>query len=163
MKNYELYKKTCDILFAAYFNDTLEHKNCYACAVGNIVAANNGFHFIKKTKGTDAEIYTGGGVMYWDKENYFQTNVVREINMFTSDNEISDKSNFLISTTGYSFVELKLIERAFERTNEGNSKDEKMYNGLVAVLDCLKEIHEIKDDNEVERFTKHYNHKKQLV
>ncbi len=40
MKNKSLYDKTVSILVDAYMNDTLQHGNCFACAVGNIVAAN---------------------------------------------------------------------------------------------------------------------------
>lgn len=42
MKRPELYQKTVDILVKAYFDDTLQHGNCYACAVGNIIAGNCG-------------------------------------------------------------------------------------------------------------------------
>jgi hypothetical protein len=37
-----LYHKTIGILVDAYFDDTLQHGNCSACAVGNLVAAAKG-------------------------------------------------------------------------------------------------------------------------
>jgi len=44
------FENTVDILVKAYINDTLEHNNCYACAVGNIVAHNMGERFVKATE-----------------------------------------------------------------------------------------------------------------
>src|SRR5258706_8814339 len=52
MKNELLYNKTINILKEAYFNNTLQHNNCYACAVGNIIAGNMGLKFYMGDRGT---------------------------------------------------------------------------------------------------------------
>lgn len=47
----------------------------------------------------------------------------------------------MIDQTGYSEVELAKIEFAFESADEGSTEDENMFNGLMAVVDVLAEIH----------------------
>jgi hypothetical protein len=68
--------------------------------------------------------------------------------------------------SGYKVHELQIIEDAFENANEGNSREDWMYNGLVAVLDVLKEIHEVTDEDlaiSKQRFAAHHQSKLQTV
>jgi hypothetical protein len=39
------FNHTVNVLVKAYLNDTLRHNNCYACAVGNMIASANGFKY----------------------------------------------------------------------------------------------------------------------
>lgn len=158
MINEKLYKRTCDILFDAYFNDTLEHDNCYACAVGNLIAANCGYTFIHANREIKHKenIYTGLGTLTWNKDNNFDNNIVRIIAHYRRFNGnlknlyINNACKNQLNATGYSIEELCEIEKAFE---DRGAKQRGMFHGLVSVLEVLKKIHKISDDNEqVNRF-----------
>lgn len=149
MKNESLYRKTVDILYDAYFNDTLQHRNCYACAIGNLIAANNGYCFTESSDFNNRIV--------WDvcNGNYAQSNFP----VWFSRNSIECVKQ--LESTGYSINEGWLIEGAFERASIGLSEEDYMFNGLVAVLEVLKQIHEVEDDGiEVVRFKNHYENKK---
>ena len=151
MKNPELYKKTVDILVAAYFNDTLEHGNCYACAVGNIIAGNCGYGFIKMEKNDVVaplfNVYTGCGKLYWDRDNDINNNPLQKMTGGHFMELATTKQWEFIRKTGYSGGELARIEHAFESApGEEEYSDEWMFNGLMAVIEVLDQIHENKDE-----------------
>lgn len=152
-KNIELYNKTVDILYQAYFDDMLVHGNCQACAVGNMVAANT---FKKVTKVSYG--YKGVG---WD----YGCTVWQLVFMTDPDtlHQVREPAFYVgeakeqIDATGYHWKDLAKIEYAFETADKGQSEEDYMFNGLVAVLDVLKQIHEIDDNtDQVERFTAHH-------
>jgi len=146
----QLYRKTCDILFDAYFNDTLEHGQCCACAVGNIVAANMGLTIIKD----------GDGMFIW--ENYECYNNGHFLGWFYPVREGTLPTNQQlaeINSTGYEIYELNQIESAFERSGGYFTNDEKMFNGLCAVIEVLNKIHEVEEDTQTVRFKNHYKSK----
>jgi len=149
MKNETLYNKTVDILVQAYFNDTLVASKCEACVIGNIVAANNGY----KIEILNEEI------QWFDKENkpiepkwsnvfvsainpflwgLFRT-VKQEINL----NRYYGSTRKEIDSTGYSLQELAKIESSFEKAYCGFG--DRMFKGLMAVIDVLDTIHENTD------------------
>ncbi len=145
MKRPELYKKTCDILYDAYFNDTLEHLNCRACAVSNIVAGYNNQRILPT-------LGHGYKVKYIDEYTLLGTGI--EIhNWYYERYTIAEKN------TGYSLEELLLIEKGFEFSKNGDSPDEWMFNGLTAVIEVLNKIHEVEEDNQTQRFEQHYKSK----
>jgi hypothetical protein len=155
MKNETLYHRTVDILVQAYFNDTLEHDNCYACAVGNIVAANCGFVFEKDMRDEENRLmwkgFNGYGVIKLsidDNATYFAIE-------YRSGNDVSMTPNIKhqIEKSGYSLRELSKIEKAFERASIGNSKEDWMFNGLMAVIEVLDQIHE-NNDTEISQSSK---------
>lgn len=140
MNRPERYKKTVDVLFAAYFNDTLEHGTPCGCAVGNMILAN-----MPKLKRTHC----------WGNHWFFY---MRPENRIGNDPFVNiSEAKMQIKVTGYSIEELSMIEHAFERADFGNSNEDWMFNGLVAVLDALKKIHEVEDnETDVQRFRNHY-------
>ena len=147
----ELYQKTVDILYYAYFNNTLRHSNCFACAVGNIIAANKGFSFTPSKP---------IGIKWADQHEasewhyVFCTTMGRQI---IQTNNYRGKAKEQIDSTGYTLSELAKIEFAFETAEPGASPEDRMFNGLSAVLDTLKEIHQISDNSEeMQRFRAHY-------
>lgn len=126
------FENTVDILVKAYINGTLEHANCCACVVGNIIRAN----------GVDLTPNMGGGEKYLETSwlRYLDAEIRRE-RFFTLD---YDKGIALkqISVTGYTANNLSKIEKAFESANIwGLSEDEAMFKGLMSVVDVLAEIH----------------------
>lgn len=141
------FESTVDILVKAYLNDTLRHGECCACAVGNIIASNIGC------------------VLQLDSEGYFmwirnmnEINTVWDNVFYTTPdgNQIFDKSQLgirekkQIEASGYSLDELMRIEKAFESLNFDRDSDQwnsdnHMYEGLMAVVDVLADIHGIDD------------------
>lgn len=129
------FENTVDILVKAYFNDTLEHSNCFACAVGNIVAHNNGYEYIDCNR-----VFSQGKMKRFKAIPSWYNSINR-----TSMNETDTQ----IGSTGYSLDQIISIERAFEQgwktrydhSNEEHDKDG--YHGLMAVVDVLAEIHNI--------------------
>lgn len=131
----ELYHKTVGILFDAYFNDTLEHCNCRKCAVGNLIAGNLECDFQTFEGLENSPIYMVSGkavhVPWLSYDSHFSCTDRRSVNKLT----------------GYSNKELLRIENAFEDCDGGENKEDYMFNGLVAVLNVLKEIHEVTDQD----------------
>jgi hypothetical protein len=116
MKKQELFNKTVGILVKAYQNETLEHLNCRACAVGNICAASAGVRLIKKDFGVDLH------------DNDFDKLELVKGWFYGRDFEHS----------GYEIHELYEIESAFEYTQH----DKDGFLGLMSVVDTLMLIHE---------------------
>lgn len=134
----ELYHKTVDILVKAYFDDTLKHGNCVACAVGNIINHYRPFTSEEKTNlqyriSGWSSVFCTLGAGHPDQEQ-----VILPRNY-------KGDSKEQIDSTGYTWQELAKIEFYFETAPQGKSEDEWMFNGLMAVIDVLDEIHENKD------------------
>jgi hypothetical protein len=139
MKNEQLYNKTVDILVQAYFNDTLEHGNCYACAVGNIIAANKGYTYVPCIDTTMQKIV-------WDvtKGSYGNPNYGSWYDAVTYEID-KHQNNHECNSTGYSIYDLRDIEKAFEKCYKGITEQDYIFNGLMAVIDVLDKIHENTD------------------
>lgn len=115
------FNHTVNVLVKAYINDTLQHGSCSACAVGNIISA-NGYELDRRSL-----LY-----MSWYEELtgvYFLGNPTE-----------AEKQ---ISVTGYSRLELAKIEMAFEKQNKEEETEDRMFYGLMRVVDVLAEIHNI--------------------
>lgn len=154
MKREELYKRTVDILVQAYFDNTLQHGNCYACAVGNIVAGNMGIKFCEGSRFNDDGIvlvWEGKSKKYYslEGEDDYKTTLTSQIcsiNMGESNINLSKDQKKQLLSTGYNMEELAQIEDSFEQLDlNTDDKDELMFNGLMRVIDVLDEIHENTD------------------
>ncbi len=128
MKNKELFDRTVSILVKAYLHETLQHADACACAVGNLVMACGEYE-----KGFNDDWFrcTHRGGIFGD--NYY------------------GEAKRQIDCTGYSPQEIASIEHVFENNHHvivGDNivEDEDGYLGLMAVVDCLMEIHECKDE-----------------
>jgi hypothetical protein len=148
MINPELYKKTVDILYDAYFNNTLVHGDFCACAVGNLIAANTGEKILLR----NTAVHMDGRkrrIMKLDSERspewikVFYTVGINDT-LFNSCN-YKGFAKLEIDSTGYSLQELMKIEYAFEVANKGESEEDYLFNGLIAVLDVLSKIHEVEE------------------
>jgi hypothetical protein len=134
------FDETVAILVKAYLEGTLEHANCYACAVGNIVASHWQIPFIKSEIGND---WPAGNDAHW----YELVGCGGSVKGIKNDS-MRIMALHQIAPTGYSAEELIRIEYSFERAhNPGEwndfTNDEWMFNGLMAVVDVLAEIHGI--------------------
>lgn len=139
------FENSVNVLVQAYLSDTLLHGNCYACAVGNLVAAGMGYSFVR-TKGLNYfadDCYkltwnvTGG-----DYDDSFHAGWYSHVRGWVSSRD-KTQGMLEVQSVGYTINELNRIETAFERATRGNSDDEWMFNGLMAVVDVLAEIHGI--------------------
>lgn len=141
----DLYKRTTDILYQAYFNDTLAHQDCGACAVGNICAG-NGIPKIIGNSYAENNFYNNGAwaEAFTTGDNYQAT----WPDAITPGKE-GYKENVakVINATGYAWTELAKIEYTFEAADKGNNDEDWMFNGLVAVLEVLKDIHQVTDQD----------------
>lgn len=137
MKNKELYNKTIGILVDAYFKGTLQHENACACAVGNLISANQG---IKIARGDSSDR------IYWPEHSALWYG-------YAMISRMPDEQDILafeqIRSTGYTFDEIIRIEHAFESVNETHytDEDERQFRSLMKVVDVLDQIHENTDGN----------------
>lgn len=148
MSNIEKFNETVSILVKAYLNDTLQHGNCFACAVGNIIAAKSGFKFCdKKVKGHslswEGQPYPAFNENAYDAQGWgaaFTTGFlgIQHLRLEYLTNEHVSRQ---IKISGYTWQELAKIENAFEVAPHDYS--DRMFNGLMAVVDVLAEIHGI--------------------
>ncbi|PIQ22619.1 MAG: hypothetical protein COW65_02130 [Cytophagales bacterium CG18_big_fil_WC_8_21_14_2_50_42_9] len=132
MKHKELFDNTIKILVNAYLNNTLVHNNCCACAVGNIIAANLEIKYDKDLKWIGRQL-AWSTVFVTKRSKTEQTQCPWAYN---------GKAKEQIDATGYAWQELALLETAFERAPLGKNSEERMFNGLMAVVDALCQIHE---------------------
>ena len=136
MKHKELFDKTIKILVNAYLNNTLVHNNCCACAVGNIIAASLEIKYDQDLKWIGQQL-AWSTVFVTKRSKPEQTQCPWAYN---------GKAKEQIDATGYSWQELALLEAAFERAPLGKNSEERMFNGLMAVVDALCQIHEMAED-----------------
>ena len=135
------FENSVDVLVKAYMNDTLVHGNCYACAVGNLVAASCGFKYINKNNSLvnvqwEGVRYPGRGSDGWG--SVFTTSGMKQR---LNPEYYTGSPKKQIDSTGYSLCELMKIEFAFETARSRSTIDDSMFNGLLAVVDVLAEIH----------------------
>lgn len=158
----QLYHKTVKILYDAYMNDTLEHGNCCACAVGNLVYTaceydklqSPGFGYKRVWGDIPYPSHDGWATVFLTEANV--NSPYQKINPENYDGLAKEQ----IDSTGYTWQELAKIEYAFETADKGNNDEDYMFNGLVAVLEVLKEIHQVTDEDllttNTNRFREHY-------
>lgn len=145
------FEKTVDILVKAYLNGTLEHGNCAACAVGNIIAASIGANVVAREY---SWLRNGAHISpIWD-EVFCSSGAGKQVVL---PEEYKGWVKKQIDTSGYSWQELALIERTFETHSpfedenyrdgaddaDRDIEEKSMFNGLMAVVDVLAEIHGI--------------------
>lgn len=132
MNHKKKFEHTVNVLLKAYLNDTLQHADCYACAVGNIIAHNLNIKICPILK-----IWERSGPV-WD-EVFMTSNGIQS---FVKENYRGD-SRFQIESSGYTLRQLAKIEFAFETAEYSDDADQYMFNGLMRVIDMLSEIHGI--------------------
>lgn len=147
MENSELYHRTVDILAKAYVDETLEHKNCFACAVGNLVAANCGWRMINQN----------GGIR-WDSSSLFSrwqdVFCTEDWGQYIHEKHYTGEAKAQIDSTGYHYLELAQIENVFETTFSiawDNNDPDPMYAALLAVIAVLDKIHKVTDQDITKR------------
>jgi len=115
------FNHSVNVLVKAYLNNWLIHRKCTACAVGNLISEGNPEEY---------DFYQGRWYSWF-----------RSLGLNSMDPDFRDYDHPDVIKTGYSPSELISIERAFERCDRGCNEDDYMFNGLMAVVDVLAEIH----------------------
>lgn len=149
----ELYNKTVDILYQAYFKDELQRANCGACAVTNIIAGNLGIALKPREWQTLITIHDNYVPILYPAHR-----VDFVCSWFTSEFQ-GPHMPALERISGYNAGELMRIEEAFESAEIGRSDEEAMYNSLSAVISFLDQIHEVNTEvSQISksRFSRHY-------
>ena len=127
------FNHTVNVLVKAFLNDTLEHENCAACAVGNIICA-SGIN-LKDGFEANAWFYTICSLIRKDSQRAAFTTPTKQRTGLAQ-----------MAATGYTIKELNLIELAFESEPEyieSGVNEDRMFNGLMKVVDVLADIHGI--------------------
>lgn len=136
------FENSVSVLVRAYMSDELVHGVCSACAVGNLIAHSIGtrprLEHPSIPRFSHHE-FDDGTKTFW--RYVFMTG---EYGQDINASEYTGDAKVQIDATGYTWQELAKIEKAFECA-EGRygSKDAWMFNGLMAVVDVLAEIHGI--------------------
>ena len=132
------FEHSVDVLVKAYLNGTLLHGYCSACAVGNLCANAMGYQ-MQPTKHAFEWISNFGGRRFplWDE--VFISTAPNHQERHTS--QYYGEAKKQIDSTGYTWDQLADIEKSFESANDYEGTDTAMFNGLMAVLDVLAEIH----------------------
>lgn len=148
------FDETVSILVKAFLDGTLAHADCAACAVGNIIAAKIGAKIVCIEN-------VGYGGAEWERDGDWLTIGWPEVFCTRNGDQVVQPGKYLgqikrqIDASGYTWRELAKIESAFEAAhNPESNRDEAgepvdqlnpewMFNGLMAVVDVLAEIHNI--------------------
>lgn len=139
------FNRTMDILVQAYFNDTLRHSLCSACAVGNILGGHNEWARLFVTLNSTGKLHPYFQMTTGPEQiivlRGIEPTLVKYANAFADERADWLKGQCLITASGYTVQELARVEYAFEVAEKGESADAWMFNGLMAVLDVLADIH----------------------
>lgn len=155
MKNITKFNETVNILVKAFLNNTLVSKACTACAVGNIIAHHMGYKVLTQGEFNATPLFNEAWVN--KSNNCYIRPSWQNVFMTISDScqigieKVLDKNHFWynieadrqISSTGYTWQELAKVEFTFEANQKGMTEEDQMFNGLMAVVDVLAEIHKI--------------------
>lgn len=130
MRNKEQFQKSISILINAYMNDTIDFDTTQGCYVGNLVAG-----------WLNIAVKRVGSLITWKNSNSAWFDVCH-FGVVDYDNYIGE-SKRQIDATGYTPEQLCKIESAGMNARYSRNHDEYIFNGLMAVVDMLCDIHEV--------------------
>ena len=150
------FNHTINILVQAYLNNTLKKGDCSACAVGNILGTPQWsalfvtYNFGEGEGKRQIIALPGFALMNLATNHIIQVPIWKLPEQIAKRIEEVQKA---IIESGYTIEELARVENAFELAPEGNNRDEAMFNGLMAVVDVLADIHgiDLKQKEEVRK------------
>jgi hypothetical protein len=145
------FEKAYNALYNAFMNDTLAKDTCIACAVGNIVADAMAGKVYRNSDG----VWKCTMDNKWWSDMFMTSFDGQRIKTIKEDPNVKNLRKRIYILTGYKWNELAKIEKAFENNtkishlhyNEHTKKEimEDQFNGLMAVMDVLIELDEIKE------------------
>jgi len=139
------FEKAYNALYNAFMNDTLAKGTCIACAVGNIVAD----AMAGKVHCNSDGVWNCSVENNWWSRMFYTTQDGQHVRYS------KNLRNDIYELTGYKWNELAKVEKTFENNtkisylhyNQHTKKEimEDQFNGLMAVMDVLIKLDEIKE------------------
>lgn len=155
MNNQETFHWAVAVLEKAYMNNTLMADRSCGCAVGNLLADHQGYKVIKlksrrylsyQYEFEDMGWELKGNVITQGNQPWYMTlNALRSSKLRSTSNVANwsaGDTNILPRSFPYKFQQIDRIEEAFESAYD-DSKADKMYDAMMAVVDVLSDIHGI--------------------
>lgn len=158
------FEKAYNALYNAFMNNTLAKGTCTACAVGNIVADAMGAKVYKTEWESSITFHCNYSNHWWEKMFVTGSNgqIIRKI---SENNDVKKLRKKILNLTGYTWRELAKVEKVFEESTKILHTDylestpqqimEDQFNGLMAVMDVLIELDEVKEGNSYKETFKH--------
>jgi hypothetical protein len=145
------FEKAYNALYNSFMGNTLAKGTCTACAVGNIVADAMGEKITIDEDGWyNCEIDNA-----WWNDMFYSNDFGQLITTIEMDPQVKNLRKRIYEMTGYEWNELAKVEKTFEKNTSINFADydiytekeimEDQFNGLMAVMDVLIELDEVKD------------------
>lgn len=153
------FEKAYNALYKAFMNNTLAKGYCAACAVGNILADAQGGIVRVEINKHDISVECDVDNKFWNnlfttsgrvQSFYGEAHGIEEL-------ELLEYKERILTLTGYTWQEFARIEYAFETASKigghwySNHTEEEImedqFNGLMAVMDVLIELDEVKEGN----------------
>lgn len=146
------FEKAYNALLKAFMDDTLAKGSCSACAVGNIVADAMGAKVYKHSSGVE---YSCDVCNSWWSTMFMTTSSGQSITTIKQNPKVADYRKRIKELTGYTWRQLAKVEFAFEQNTkighmrycEYSEKEimEDQFNGLMAVMDVLIKLDDVKE------------------
>ena len=150
------FEKAYNALYNAFMNDTLAKGTCTACAVGNIVADAMGAKVYSQEDMNSIRFHCSND-NYWWGEMFVTYSDGQRITKISENSEVKKLRKKILNLTGYTWRELAKVEKAFEENTEIPFEKynhytpeqimEDQFNGLMAVMDVLIKLDEVKEGN----------------
>jgi len=145
------FEKAFNSLYNAFMNDTLAKGTCIACAVGNIVADAMG----GKVSSTPDGRWVCDLENDWWSHMFYTNQDGQQIFTIKERPKVKNLREKIYELTGYKWNELAKVEKAFEKNSKiqfenyykytENEIMEDQFNGLMAVMDVLIKLDDIKE------------------
>jgi hypothetical protein len=158
------FEKAYNALYNAFMNNTLAKGTCTACAVGNIVADAMGAKVYKTEWESFITFHCNYSNHWWGKM-FVTYSDGQSITKISEDSEVKKLRKNILNLTGYTWRELAKVEKAFEENTEipfdkynqyyPEEVMEDQFKGLMAVMDVLIELDEVKEGNSYKETFKH--------
>jgi len=161
----ERFTRAIKALLNSFLKETLAKGNCAACAVGNIIAHVHDAKVLK-TEGRTIAVLSNGLEFNNSNWKYVFATFGNPGRQYINSSYYKGGIKNMIDKTGYSYLELAQVEKAFELNTKIHNSDYKynskeniiqdQYNGLMAVVDVLCEIEGLNEEKE--NFKKLFNY-----
>lgn len=144
----EQFIKTISVLVRAFMDETLVHGHPCGCAVGNLLADKLGIKVVR----------VNNECAFWDSDDHNGHDWFSAVYPERHTNGKRELGLLQISVLGYTMQDIISIERAFESpqamtklsVNPNIDYDYDGYNGLMAVVDVLCDIHGMNEEEKKE-------------
>ena len=147
MNRPDLYFRNAEIISNAFRNNTIHYRSNARCYVANLIAGNMGYTVHTTESWDHRECWYKGDTKvnhdYWPRllhgsKLFNKIKLLKDIGL--RQYKLQKKH---LAATGYTNVELKKIEKAFERCYELFAREQNILKGVEAAFAVLRDIHQI--------------------